>query len=177
MLGAAAALATLGAGAIGVGTTFAAQNTEATHPMEALVQALANKFNVSTDAVQEVFDQQREAMQQGREQHEAEFLARAIADGKLTQEQADALQAKRKEVKALMTSTKDLTSEEARAEIKAKMGEWRAWTEEQGIDLPVVGPEGFGGGLRGGPGKMGGEGRGPGGFRHARDTQADHVQK
>jgi hypothetical protein len=164
-----AALVTmLGTGAIGIGTTMAAENTSVgiKHGMQDLVTAIATKFNLNTAEVQAVFDAQRDQMQtehkaemeKTQAQHEADLAAKltqAVTDGKLTQAQADAITAKRAELKtereAMMAERKEQrlqTREEMEATMKTKKEALDKWAKDNNIPseyLPVMiflrGPE------------------------------------
>lgn len=98
LLAAAAIVAGLGVGAVGVGTTLAAQADHGVG-MGGLVEAIAEKFDLKVADVQAVFDEQRQEMEASLADHEAEALSQAVADGKVTQAQADAMTAKRQESK------------------------------------------------------------------------------
>lgn len=131
---AAAAIATLGTGSLGVMSAFAAENQNPRiMGMENLVQALADKFGVSTEEVQEVFNEQRAEMQANREEHEAERLAQAVTDGILTQEQADAISAHRDEMQAFMESLEGTTPEERKEALNAQREENKEWAKENNI--------------------------------------------
>ena len=174
------ALAVAGAG---IGAVNAASDkSDETNPMSALVQAIADKFNLDKDDVQAVFDDQEETMQAERETQMAEMkekmeqdfadkLAKAVEDGDLTQDQADLITDKRAELEAArednsktMKEMKTMTEEERasqREEMQAQMDDLKTWAEENGISeeyLPMLG--GMGG--HGGPGFGGPDGgRGP----------------
>ncbi len=140
---AAAAIAALGTGSLSVMSAFAAENTSPRMMgMENLVQALADKFGVSTDEVQAVFDEQRAEMKTNREEHEAERLAQAVTDGILTQEQADAISEHRDEMQTFMESLKDATPKERKEALDAQREENKAWAEENDIPEQFLRHEG-----------------------------------
>ncbi len=162
---AAVATATIGAGTIGIGSAFAAET--GTHPkLDNLMQAIATKFNLKTDEVQRVFDEQRALGQAERktefEQHAADVLAKAVTDGKLTQTQADALIAKRAEIEANKPDLTGKTPAEIRAALKTQHEAVQAWAKENGIPENFIfrGAPFAGRGDRpmGGRGMMGGAG-------------------
>lgn len=140
---AAATVATLGTGAVGISPAFA---SESQNPhqlgMESLVQALADAFDVSTEEVQEVLEAHREEMQTNREEHQAERLAQAVIDGKLTQEQADAISEHREEMEALLKSLEGATPEERREALDAQREENRIWARENNIPSEFIIHEG-----------------------------------
>ncbi len=145
-----AIVAALGAGAIGVGTTLAAEEGRKNPEfVSELVTAIAEKFDLDPEAVQEVFDEQaeshREEMEANREEmrakHDEMFedrLARAVEDGNLTQEQADAVLEKRDETRAFAETLKDMEPEERKAAMQEQIDELNEWAEENGIPLEYV---------------------------------------
>ncbi|MEK7633178.1 MAG: hypothetical protein AAB473_05350 [Patescibacteria group bacterium] len=172
---AAAIVATLGMGAFGTATAFAATDTSIVHkPMQNLVTAIAKKFNVKEADVQAVFDEQHATMQEQRQENIADHLTKAVTDGKLTQAQADAIAANMETQKTFFESLKDKTPEERQAALKANAETQKAWAESN--DLPKEFAPGQG--LRGrGPGGMhrgsGGMMRGQG-MMNGGDVQEDN---
>ena len=77
--------------------TYAATTSGSVDPGNKLITAIAQKFNLNPTDVQKVFDEQRTQMQTEHEQKIKERLTKAVAEGKLTQAQVDALIAKKKE--------------------------------------------------------------------------------
>ena len=140
----------IGAGSLGIGTTFASERGDKKEArISEIVSAIAEKFNLSESDVQAVFDEQAEArrdeMKEKREEmrtkHDEKFddaLSQAVADGTLTQSQADAIEAKRDEMKTFMEGLKDETPEQRRADMKAKVEELRALAKENGIPEKYV---------------------------------------
>lgn len=155
-LAAAAVIATLGAGVIGIGTTFAAQ-TGAVHPgISGLVQAIAAKFNLNVTDVQAVFDAQKTQMEADRQAQDQTRLDQAVTDGKITQDQETLILQKQQELKDAAASLQGKTPEEIRAAMKTQMDALTQWAKDNNIPLMY---------LHGGP-FMGfrGMGRGRGGF-------------
>ncbi len=157
-----ALLATFGAGALGVSTTFAATGTSEHNPMQNLITAIATKFNLSESEVQAVFDEQRSVKQEQRQENAAEHLAKAVTDGKLTQAQADAITANMATQKTFFESLKDMTQEERQAALKTNAEAQKAWAEANNLPKPFApmhGPNGRGPGVhQRGHGMMGGSG-------------------
>jgi len=91
---AAAAAATIGIGALGIGTTFAAEKAPGPG-VDSLITAIADKFHLSTAEVQAVFDEERAKMEADRKTIMEDRLAERVASGKITQAQADAIKAHR----------------------------------------------------------------------------------
>jgi len=161
----AAIIATLGLGAFGTATAFAASNpADAQHPMQNIVTAIAEKFHVSESDVQAVFDEQHEAMQTERHADAAERLAEAVADGKLTQTQADAIATHMESQQSFMEDMKDKTPEERRDAMKTHIEEQKAWAEENDIPAKFA------------PGNSQ-EGRGPGGMMRGRGMMGERGEQ
>ncbi len=140
----------IGAGSLGIGTTFASeQGDKRESRVSEIVSAIAEKFGLSEADVQAVFDAQaevrREEMKEKREEmrakHDETFdamLAQAVEDGDLTQAQADSITSKRDEVRAYAETLKDETPEDRREQMKEKLDELRTWAEDNGIDKKYV---------------------------------------
>ncbi len=140
---AAAAIAALGTGGMGITSAYAAENTNPRMArMENLMQALADEFNVTVEEVQAVFEAQRAEMEASREEREAERLAQAVTDGIITQEQADAISAHRDDMEALMESLEDATPEERKEALDAQREANKAWAEENNIPAEFLRHEG-----------------------------------
>jgi len=140
---AAVATATIGASSIGAATAFAA--TPGTHPqVDNLVKAIATKFNLQTNEVQRVFDEQRALGQATRQaeriQHIKESLAKAVTDGKLTQAQADLVTAKRAELEANKPDPSKNTPEEMKKIMQTHRDELQSWAKENDIPLRFILP-------------------------------------
>lgn len=154
----AATAATIGIAGLGAGAASAATNNSATKtdPMSSLVDKIASKFNLNKTEVQQVFDEQRTAMETEREQTAKDRLAQLVKDGKLTQAQADAITAKRAELQkqreANKDSFKDKTEAERKAEMDKRKTELEAWAKQQGIDTKYLRLVMGGGHGHGGPG-------------------------
>lgn len=124
-----------------------------------LVKKIAQKFNISQDDVQKVFDEERSAHQAEREKKAGERLQKLVDDGTITAEQKTAIEAKMKELKAEHEANKgtmkDLSEDERKAKMEEKRSALETWAQEQGLDLSklkgVFGGPGGGHGHRGGP--------------------------
>jgi uncharacterized protein (DUF305 family) len=128
-------------GLTGVGIASAATNA-ATSPMSGLVEAISTKFNLNKTDVQAVFDEQRTKMQAEREAEVKQEVAQLVTDGKLTQDQADKINAKRAELQkareAAMTAGETKTREERKSEVDAKRTELETWATDNGIDTEYL---------------------------------------
>lgn len=152
-------------GLVGVGVANAATTTNGSGPMSGLVSAIATKFNLKASDVQAVFDEQHTKMQAEREAEITKQVAQLVTDGKITQAQADKINAKRAEITKEREAAKDSATTKTRAEMKtemeAKRTELETWAKENGIDTQYL------------RFVMGG-GHGPGGMGHMRfDGDAD----
>ncbi|HEX3099736.1 MAG TPA: hypothetical protein VHQ41_02065 [Patescibacteria group bacterium] len=148
---------------------------ESGNPMANLVKAIADKFGLSQTDVQQVFDDQHAAIEAQHQQEEAARLSQAVTDGKLTQDQADKITAKRAELEsqreANKTTFQSQTPAERQAAMKAQMDSLKQWATDNNIPAGYL-P--FGGGHGGPGGFRGHEGFGPGGM-HGNDNDADDA--
>lgn len=136
---AAATVATIGVAGLSTGAAFATTDSDSSSdPMNSLVTAIAEKFNLKTADVQAVFDEQRSSMAAEREQEMKDKVAALVEDDKLTQAQADKIDAKRAELQAeresKRESAEDKTAEERKAEMESNKTELDSWLEENDID-------------------------------------------
>jgi len=163
----AGAVTTVGlAGLAGATVANAETNgSTSTNPMSSLVDAISSKFNLNKTDVQKVFDEQRTKMDATREQQVKDQVAQLVKDGKLTQAQADKINAKRAELdkqrQADMTANQNLTEaqrqakrDEMRTQMDAKKTELDTWLKDNGIDTQYAYLLMGGRGGHGGPGGM-----------------------
>ena len=115
-----------------VGTGIVSAQNDQTGQSD-IVTKIAQKFNLDKGQVQQVFDEQRMAVRAEHDQKMDERLDKAVKDGKLTQEQADQLKTKHKEMMAAMESVKDKDPETHHKEMKAKIDEFQKWAQENNI--------------------------------------------
>ncbi len=136
----AALITTVSAGSI-IGISAASAQTSEQKTERA--SKLAEKLGVETSAVESAFDEIKAENKVEREAQQAERLAGLVTNGTLTQEQADAMTAKKAEQKAAMQALKDsgATRDEIRTQMKESRDAFKAWAEEQGIDLDAIRPE------------------------------------
>jgi len=175
--------------AASVGTVYAGETADK-GMMSGLVAAIAQKFNLNQTEVQAVFDQQRgqwqekrqekaEQMKNEREQKFADYLAKLVSEGKITQTQANAISAKRAELAAKIPAQatqdksdfRNMTADERKAAMEAKKAETQAerealkqWASDNSIPeeyVPMVGLMGGGHGRGGGFGGPGFDGKRP----------------
>lgn len=107
-----------------------------------LVDRLASPFNLSKNDVQKVFDEEHKSRETARQQKFEERAKRAVDDGKISQDLADQLIAKQKEMQTYRDSIKDKSREERRNLMKAKMEELQKWLKDNNIDRSLLGPLG-----------------------------------
>lgn len=146
-------VATLGLAGLAGGTAFATTHN-GNGPMSDLPNAIATKFHLNESDVQKVFDEQRAKMDAAREQDQKAELAQLIKDGKLIQEQADKITAKRteldKEREVNRTSDQNLTDEQRKAKMDEHKTALDTWLKDNDIDsqysyLLIGGRSGHGG--------------------------------
>ncbi|QQS60699.1 hypothetical protein IPN41_01865 [Candidatus Falkowbacteria bacterium] len=130
-------LPVLGLAILGVSTAFAASKSEGQTPSDALVSALATKFNLNPTEVQTVVDQVKTERRASMEAlHLTAFtnrLNQAVADKKLTQKQADTIIAKSNEIKSFMASLDSKTEAERRTAMKEQMDSLKQWAQDNNI--------------------------------------------
>jgi hypothetical protein len=153
----AATAATIGITGLGAGIAQAATNSDSstkTDSMSNLVEAVANKFNLNKTEVQQVFDEQKVEMQAEHEQNIKEQIAKLVTDGKISQAQVDAINAKRAELQQEREANKDkfqsMTEDERKTERDQHKTDLEAWAKENNIDTKYL------------RFVMGGQGHGPG---------------
>lgn len=158
-------------GATGYTVANAATDTAGANPMSSLVQAIATKFNLKTSDVQAVFDEQKTKMDADREAEVKAQVAQLVKDGKLTQAQADKINAKRAELNKQRetdrAANQNLTAEQRKSKMEEHGAAMETWFKDNDIDARyryLVG---------GGHGKLGGEMGFRAGNSARRDFSAD----
>jgi hypothetical protein len=127
--------ALVGIGNYAMGTVYAeGENT----PFPPMIQGIVDRFNLNGDEVRDYLSEQHEAIKAEREAELEERLAEAVLEGKITEEQKNALIAKMEEHRANMGTVRGLTGEEQRTAMEAHREEMHTWAEEQGIDLTTL---------------------------------------
>jgi uncharacterized protein YwqG len=143
-----------------VGAAAYASQAQDANPMAGIVAKIAQKFNLSQNDVQAVFDEYRDEekierdakMQETQAQMEQKVkdeLTQAVSDGKLTQAQMDLILAKRAELQAekpamsqqapgkpSTSKTKEEMEAERtarQAEMKSKQDALKQWATDNGI--------------------------------------------
>lgn len=146
----------------GIAHTYAQSTPAEQAKYPAIVQKIADKFNLQITDVQAVFDQDKTDRQANMQAKYEEQLTQAVTDGKLTEAQKQAIIAKRVELQATMQPEaatlptddfKSMTDVERKAAMdqrktamEAQRTELEAWAKTNGIDTKYLfGLGGFGG--------------------------------
>lgn len=154
----AATAATIGIAGLGAGVAHAATSNSTTKadPMSSLVDAVATKFNLNKADVQQVFDDQKSKMDTERETQVKADVAKLVTDGKITQAQADLINAKREELhkqrEANKESFKSMNETDRKAAMDKQKAELESWAKTNGIDTQYLRYVMGGGRGHGGPG-------------------------
>ncbi|MDP2656163.1 MAG: hypothetical protein Q8P11_01210 [bacterium] len=137
----------LGLAGSGAGVLYAATATGGASPGNALITAIAQRFNLNEDDVKQVFDEQRAQMhEQTQEQRQnilQNRLTKAVANGTITQAQADAISVKEQEINNQMDALKDKTPQERQSALKAQHQALKQWATDNNIPqklFPFGGP-------------------------------------
>lgn len=152
------AVISVGAASIAsVGIAAAATNNTDTSGQSSIVDKLVTKFGLNKADVQKVFDEEKTTRDAERQQKTADKLAELVKDGKLTQEQADKLTAKAKELQttrqANRDAMKDKTDEERKATMDKERDAIKTWLSDNKIDEKYARFIFGGGHGHGGPGR------------------------
>ncbi|MAG11992.1 MAG: hypothetical protein CMI52_04280 [Parcubacteria group bacterium] len=126
-----------------LGTAAFAQEVEAPEVQRAsIMERLAERFNLNLDEVktffQEIKQKRHDNKQEKRGEKIEERLRTAVANGDLTEEQAQRILAKLQELKSekegLRDRLKEMTPEERREYLQSHKDRIQTWAEENGID-------------------------------------------
>lgn len=126
----------VGLGAVKLNKVYA---EESEGPMRRGFQAFIERFNLNEDEVNEFMQEQREEREQYRTQHINDKLADAVAEGKITEAQKEALLEKMAEHHSQADELRQQSREEHREQMESHREEFKAWAESQGIDLEELG--------------------------------------
>jgi hypothetical protein len=100
-----------------------------------IIQKLVARFNLDAGEVQKVFDEEREKRQQENQLRFEERLNQVVTNGELTQEQKEAILAKKAEMQAQHEEMKNLSWEEKRKAMEQEREEMETWAKENGIEI------------------------------------------
>ena len=124
---------------ISLGTTVYAFGPQGGTYRTGLVAKIAQKFNLNQADVQAVFDEQKSQMQAQRQtqvqQKFTDSLSQAVANGRLTQTQADLITAKKAESESLKVSLQGKTKDEISAAMKAQSVSLKQWAINNNIPV------------------------------------------
>lgn len=134
--------------------------SKSTSPTSGLVGDIATKFNLKEADVQAVVDQRRAEMGADRSETVKTEIATLVNEGRLTQDQADKINAKRaeleKEREVNRTSAQGLSRTERQAKMKEHRTVLEQWLKDNNIDSKytylLAGGFGNGKGMGGGHG-------------------------
>ena len=151
--------------------------------MQALIDRLAEKFNLDKNQVQQVITEVKtEKQQERRTEMQSKWeakLTEAVADGKITEAQKQLIITKHTEVQAKLLDWQNLTFEERKTKLEELRNELKTWAEENTIPNPFQLMAGLGYGRDGGKGfdfdndDDRGRGRGMGMMGRDRDDDSD----
>ncbi|OGD86998.1 hypothetical protein A2164_04195 [Candidatus Curtissbacteria bacterium RBG_13_35_7] len=114
-----------------------------------IIQKLVERFNLNQDEVVEVFQEAREERHQMMQEKIEERLNQAVTDGKITEEQKQAILAKKAEMQNKRAEFANLPREERWQAMNNFREEMRTWAQENNFDLKEI----FGFGHKGMDGK------------------------
>lgn len=127
-----------------IGTSLATTNfvsAQNTTGSNSLVAAIAAKFNLNQSDVQAVFDEEHQKRETEMKQQMEAKLTQAVADGKITEAQKQAILKKFAEMKNNRPNPdefKNLTQEQRKAKMDEKKKEMETWANQNGIDLQTL---------------------------------------
>lgn len=124
---------------VGIGSNFVkTAHAEENRKLSPMLQGLVEKFNLNESEVATFVNDQRDANRAQVEADKLDRLNTAVSEGKLTEDQKNALLAKQEENKANRESMQELTREERDTKIKENRDAMKTWAEDNGIDLSVL---------------------------------------
>jgi len=131
-----------GLGIFGANRTYAQNNAN----LSPMIEKLAEKFNLNKDEVTNFVQEQRQVFQQEHNTQLEEKINSYVADGKLTEEQKNALLEKLSERQNNRPNTYGMLREEKQKAMEQYRTEFENWAKDNGIDLSILdlGKFGFG---------------------------------
>lgn len=118
----------------GVGAVSAATSS----PKDSLIDRIATKFNLNKEEVAQVFEEDREARHAQMQQKQEERLDKAVAEGKLTEEQKAKILAKLDELRQGHELWTDKLPEERREAKLELHQDLKKWAEDNDIPLEYL---------------------------------------
>lgn len=132
------AVLSIGAASLGTAGLAQAATSSDTSPNQSIIEKLVSKFNLNKEEVQQLFDEDRTEREAERTQVMNDKINDLVTEGKLTQEQADKLIAKAKELQTQRESNRDSmndkTDEERKEAMKAERESFTQWLSDNDID-------------------------------------------
>ncbi len=125
-----------------------------TSRLDSIVAKIATKFNLKTEDVQQVFDENRAEHRTQMQSNFEDRLTQSVTDGKINENQKQLILTKHQELIASHDNQDDsLTPQQHRDSMQQHHDELQSWADQNGIDISLI----LGGGNRG-------EGKGRGGM-------------
>ena len=122
------------------GVTFA-QAADTTPTTPSIVQKIAEKFNLKTEDVQKVFDDEHATRHKAMQEKMQTSLAQAVKDGEITSAQKDAIVKKFQSMETGFKNheaLKEMTQEERQKAMQTKKAELESWAKENGLTLETL---------------------------------------
>lgn len=130
-------VAAVGAASLAAGSAVVnaeSQSVNGSGQKTSLVRAIAERFKLKESDVQNVFDEQRAAMESSRDQELKDRIAELVKNNKLTKDQGDKLIAKRTELSQQRTENQSTDRAERQAERQEHRAAINQWLSDNGID-------------------------------------------
>ena len=109
-----------------------------------VIQRLIEKFNLDGEEVEEIFTEAREERQNQMQARFGERLGELVEEGQLTEEQKQAILAKKEAMRQESQNWQGLAPEEKREQMEQHREEMQTWAESEGIDLSLMFGHGLG---------------------------------
>jgi gas vesicle protein len=139
LVGAAVATSVAGVAGVGLASADTLSTNTSSSSSSSIVDKLADKFHLNKSDVQAVFDEDHAAHRTQMEADQKQRLADAVADGKLTQAQADHITSVMNDINTLMGDADPRSqSQTVHDQIKLKMDDLHQWAEDNNIDMKYV---------------------------------------
>jgi len=124
---------------LAIGILATGVSAEESYSYPAVVQRLANRFNLNVRDVRRVFDEERDERRAEAFARFADRLDDLISEGKITEEQKDAILDKHEDMHNTMEELDGLSPDERHEEMQKIHEEYRNWLEEQGFEENFLG--------------------------------------
>lgn len=111
---------------------------DTTNSLPPMIQKLAEHFNLNQSDVQTFMSDQRQQMQEQRQEEVKSKLDDAVTNGAITQDQENMLITKMDEMKQQRDDAKNLSFDEKRQAMQSIGDEFHTWASDNGIDLNAL---------------------------------------